>query len=821
MTLYSYSSDKMKIRLEEKDAAPAAVTRKSPYMGGGPNDKHRFTILEDGLLRYEWAPDGVFEDRPSAFAAQRDKCEHPEYRLQDSADKVEVFTKRFHLTYNKKELTPHGLYVRVFGHEGTTWRYGEEHETLGGTYRTLDGVNGRVALGPGVAAKKGFSHIDDSHTMLFTEDGFIAPRRSGTGRVDAYLFCYGHEYPEAVKAFYKVSGSQPLLPRWSLGNWWSRWYNYSAESYLELMDKFSEYKVPLTVGVMDMDWHLVDDPRVKEDGYSGWTGYTWNKDLFPDPRAFIKALHDRKLKVILNEHPADGIRSYEDMYQKMAEALDFDTSHKDPIPFQISDKKFLKAYFDVLLTSLEDDGLDFWWTDWQQGNYSQMPDVDPLWVLNHFHFLHNKKLQEQRSDEEGGGSPPMIFSRYAGPGSHRYPVGFSGDTVVTWESLNFQPEFTATASNIGYGWWSHDIGGHMLGARDDELTTRWVQLGVFSPIMRLHSTKNRWVCKEPWNLHAGSGRGPRDVVTNFLQLRHRLIPYLFTMNHLAAEKGRPLIQPMYWQYPEEDKAYEVPNQYFFGTEMMVAPITSRQNEQTKTGKVEAWLPAGTWVDSFTGVVYDGDRSVWMSRTLDTMPVLLKPGAIVPLDIEHVPENGASNPKGFEVVVVVGADGDFTIVEESETERGAWVKTPVKFCQEKGIISYGPARGGDGKKRPLKVVLMGYSPSQTSVYVNNVRTDLEIFGNVPFLDVGVVDSASCTTIRLGPRPQLAVNVPEELIFPLIYDAEIEYKLKDKIDEIITNKQSSVATKASQIGALDMDADLRDLILEYLLADSRST
>ena len=96
----------------------------------------------------------------------------------------------------------------------------------------------------------------------------------------------------------------------------------------------------------------------------------------------------------------------------------------------------------------------------------------------------------------------MTFSRYAGPGSHRYPVGFSGDTVVTWESLQFQPYFTSTASNIGYGWWSHDIGGHMNGYKDDELEGRWYQLGVFSPINRLHSTKNEFNGKEPWRFKA-------------------------------------------------------------------------------------------------------------------------------------------------------------------------------------------------------------------------------------------------------------------------------------------------------------------------------
>jgi alpha-glucosidase (family GH31 glycosyl hydrolase) len=142
----------------------------------------------------------------------------------------------------------------------------------------------------------------------------------------------------------------------------------------------------------------------------------------------------------------------------------------------------------------------------------------------------------------------LTFSRYAGPGSHRYPVGFSGDSIVTWASLDFQPEFTATASNIGYGWWSHDIGGHMGGVKDDELGTRWVQFGVFSPVMRLHASNNQWTAKGPWKF----GIEAKNVIINFLRLRHWLLPYLYTMNAKAALEGTQIVQPMYWDYPNRD-----------------------------------------------------------------------------------------------------------------------------------------------------------------------------------------------------------------------------------------------------------------------------
>lgn len=806
---------------------PRVAKQVSGIVGGRKGEKFRFTVITDGLIRYEWAPDGDFEDRPSAFAVNRHQYSVPEYRLVETDSSIAIFTERFHLTYDKRKFSAEGLFVCVYGSLGTTWRYGEVYDTLGGTYRTLDGVDGRVGLEPGVTSRKGFANIDDD-SMLFTEDGFIAPRKPGPDRVDSYLFCYGHDYRGAVKALYHVSGPQPLLPRWALGNWWSRYYEYTAETYLELMDTFEEKRIPLSVAVIDMDWHWVKDPRVAKAKSSGWSGYSWDTNLFPEPRQFMAELHKRRLKVTLNEHPADGVAKYEDMYEKMAKVLGHDTLHGDPIPFNITDPEFVKAYYSILLKHIEDDGLDFWWTDWQQGTHSSMPGVDPLWVLNHFHLLHNEQLQKSRPASER--SHPMIFSRYAGPGSHRYAVGFSGDTVTTWESLQFQPEFTATASNIGYGWWSNDIGGHMFGYRDDELTTRWVQLGVLSPIMRLHSTKSRWVCKEPWRLSTGSGHRPQDAVISFMRLRHRLLPYLHTMNRRAAEHGEPLIQPMYWEYPEREEAYHVPNQYYFGSQMLAVPITSPQNRGTKTGKVQAWLPPGTWVDFFTGVVYDGNRSMWLSRTLDKTPLLLRQGAIVPLDADVDGRNGAENPRGFEIVVVVGADGQFNIMEEDESAEGGvdkapWVHTSIEYLQRKGTLTIGPNRGGAlAYSRTWSVRFLGLrSSDRVMASVGGASasvTTAQSVENGIVVELGHIAPGDTAMVYLGPNPQLSINDTESLIFPLLYDAQIEFGLKDKIDAIISPKDVPVSIRVTQIAALDMDEDLRHILNEFFLADSRS-
>ena len=316
-------------------------------------------------------------------------------------------------------------------------------------------------------------------------------------------------------------------------------------------------------------------------------------------------------------------------------------------------------YFDILHHPYEEDGVNFWWMDWQQGTdywwvhdeehpESELEKMDPLWLLNHLHII----------DINRNGKRPMFFSRYAGLGSHRYPVGFSGDTIVTWESLDFQPYFTATASNAGYSWWSHDIGGHMLGYKDDELIVRWMQFGVFSPINRLHSAADPFSGKEPWNLNYEAEK----VAGDWLRLRHELFPYLYAMNYRNHEQLLPMIQPMYYTHPEEDEAYHAKNQYWFGSELMVCPITEKNDPVCMRGKTKVWFPEGIWIDFFNGLIYKGNCVQNVYRSLSQMPVFAKAGAIVPMETGKK-GNALGRQEEVTLLVFPGADNTFTFVED--------------------------------------------------------------------------------------------------------------------------------------------------------------
>jgi alpha-glucosidase (family GH31 glycosyl hydrolase) len=631
-------------------------------------NNYRLTLLTSRLIRMEYSADGCFEDRATQMVVNRD-FEAVQFSAWETENALEISTQHMDVFYNKQPFTSHGLVIKNRSESGGiygTWRYGDElNENLGGTARTLDEADGEIALEDGVLSRlQGYSVLDDSKSLVLTEDGWIEMRKPGT--IDVYFFGYGYAYKDCLRDFFHLCGHTPLLPRYALGNWWSRFHAYSDGEYLKLMEQFQKEEIPLSVAVIDMDWHVTD---VRSEDGKGWTGYTWNKKLFPKPEEFMHELHQKRLKVTLNLHPAEGVQPHEEMYEQVAGELGKDISRRQPIPFDIADRDFQNAYFKYLHHPQEEKGVDFWWIDWQQGAVSSVSDLDPLWMLNHYHF----------QDIGRNGKRPMIFSRYAGPGSHRYPLGFSGDSIISWKSLQFQPYFTATASNIGYGWWSHDIGGHAQGIRDDELMVRWIQFGVFSPIMRLHSTSNMFSGKEPWKYSLEAAK----VMTEFMRFRHRMLPYLYSMNRRCHAQDEQLVQPMYYEYPKEDAAYRVPNQYFFGSELIAAPITQPSDNCTLCGWTDVWLPEGVYHDIFTGMIYTGARKIRMYRPLAQLPVLAKAGGILPMMSEaEAKKNGTSLPQKLEIWVYAGADGCFVMNEDDgETmayQEGAWAETSFRF-----------------------------------------------------------------------------------------------------------------------------------------------
>ncbi|MBS5401826.1 MAG: alpha-glucosidase [Bifidobacterium sp.] len=769
----------------------------------------RIGLITESLIRLEWSDSGEFEDRATLMAVDRAFLPSGavDYTTGERDGMLVVETPALRLTYDRKPFSKEGLTIVVKGvpdSQFNTWHYGDDPKgNLGGTARTLDEADGAIPLGQGVISRDGWAVLDDSASNVFVTadadgnlpDGVVAYGGIGVAprdhrETDIYFFGYGRRYREAVHDFQKLSGPAPLLPRYALGNWWSRYYRYSEEEYLDLMDRFKREGIPFTTSVIDMDWHLVNDVDPKYG--SGWTGYTWNPKLFPDPKRFLDGLHERGLRTTVNIHPRDGIRAFEKPYAKAAATVGVDADAQEPVEFDLTNPKFVQAYFDMH-HDLEADGIDFWWIDWQQGGVTRQPGLDPLWVLNHMHYC----------DSARDGRWPLTFSRFAGPGSQRYPVGFSGDTVITWKSLKFQPYFTSTASNIGYGWWSHDIGGHMFGYRDEELEARWYQLGAFSPINRLHSSCSPFSGKEPWNFH----EPVRSAMVDVLRLRQALMPYLYTMNWRAAVDGDPIVEPMYWANPNLGESYEVPDEFRFGTELVVAPVVDPMDKASMRGKADAWLPQGDWFDFFDGRRYTaadpaGRRlAVW--RTIDRIPVFAKAGGIVPMQSDPLSDMTV-NPRALDVVVFPGADGSFAMREDSgefhdvcadaaAAQEAATAVTVMTWQWDDGRSPQFVIEAPTGntsvvpERRDWTLIFRGVARSAMQVIVGGEAWNKDLVGTTVVdydaetmsLSVKLVDVPSSSRIQvLFPQGLALAESPTEADCErILFDAQMLYTTKE--------------------------------------------
>ncbi len=631
--------------------------------------KYRVSVLSDRLFRIERSEEEIFRDGATQSVWFRDMpVQAFKYRRTDLSLIIDTGACKLIIKENRADC-------RVL--LGGKRRKIENANNLGGTYRTLDQCDGgthypnlyrgakdvcaEVNLGNGVCSKSGVAVFDDAPSLTLSENGeIIAERGHGT---DEYVFAYGDDYRGAVQALYRICGKMPIIPRFALGNWWSRYHAYTDEEYLTLLTEFSERDVPLSVATVDMDWHYSDDVdarfKVEEGGKntpfyggnSGWTGYTWNEDLFPNYRNFLSEIEAKNLKITLNLHPADGVRWWENVYPQMATAMGIDPQTEEQVKFDITDSKFINAYFDILHKPYEREGVTFWWIDWQQGENTKIAGLDPLWSLNHYHYLDNAENH----------FTPLILSRYAGIGSHRYPLGFSGDTFVTWKTLKYLPYFTATATNVGYTWWSHDIGGHMRGAQQNELYLRHVEYGVFSPINRLHGSNAVTMTKEPWIYENGTG----EIAQKWLRFRHSLLPFLYTWSHRTHSEGLALVEPLYYEWKDK-RAYMYREEYLFGG-FLVAPIVTPVRGDGYA-RVKAWLPEGEWTDIFTGDKYfspEGGKEITFYRTMESIPVLARAGEILPRSLDR--GNGVENPQKLQVDIYRG-NGAFELFEDGR-EKG--------------------------------------------------------------------------------------------------------------------------------------------------------
>ena len=684
-------------------SGPAAA---APIVDGNA----RFEVVTPSLIRLEFADDGRFEDRRTQTTAGRVARGAPYRTTVAGGDRV-VRTSALTLRWRRGSGPFGGGNLRVtVGRRELRPEPGPNPAPLGGWRRSLDLVDGPVPLHEGMLSRAGWYLLDDSSTALIDGDWF-APRPGRQGRYqDLYLFAYGSDYARGLRDLRLLTGPAPLLPRKAFGVWFSRWWPYGDADWRALVERFRRERVPLDTLSLDTDFKRVHDPGGAAIGSAAvgapggnysWNGWDWNGALYPDPPAFLRWARESGIETGLNIHPS--ISSSDPRFAATQEraggGLVADDGCRvvqaDPnglcMVFDWSDRRQLDAYF-ALHELFEQHGAGFWWLDWCcDGSRAEAPGLTPdTWINRHYFERQRRRGSRWPSFTRIGGSHQLGFDKSGGTGAfaeHAYSIHFTGDTCASWPLLAFASQFTAAGASIGMPYVSHDIGTFhavqagevcdrqatpLLTPRQNELPAdmyvRWVQLGTFQPLDRLHSHHGK---RLPWEYPAREG----GIAADFLRLREALGPYVYTLAREAHDSGLPMARALYLRWPSQDAAYEHPSQYMFGRDLLVAPVAAPGDP----AEAKVWFPPGTWVDWFTGERHTGPAEKSLAVPLDRLPVFARSGGVVPLQppVRTTPPG----PRRSLILVAHRGTGRTTLYDDAGDgfahERGSYTRTRIR------------------------------------------------------------------------------------------------------------------------------------------------
>ena len=773
-------------------ANPAAVVQ---------SGNMRFTVLTPQLIRIQYSRLKKFEDR-ATFAVINRNLPVPNFTTREEGGYLYINTDALELKYrlnttpspSAKSTNSLTITLNVAGRT-VTWYPGKDDAlNLKGTLRTLDQVTGdsnRGDLENGILSRDGWAIIDESPatrrgdgstTFAFDKEVNGMPwvaEPVDHNAYDWYFFGYGHEYKKALGDFIKVAGRIPMPPRYILGYWYSKYQQYTQQDFVNLVNEIQGNDIPIDVMIFDMDWHRSDK----------WTGWSWDKDKIPNPTGLIRWMHNKNLKVSLNLHPADGVGSWEDNFTKVRD--DMGRTGTETVPWTLEDSTFYKTMFKNIIHLRESEGVDFWWLDWQQNlTNPRMEGLSETFWCNHVFYNDMKQNRPQLR--------PVIYHRWGGMGSHRYPIGFSGDTHPAFSTLAYETYFTATASNVGFGYWGHDLGGHNYAPtnnNDPELYLRWMQFGVFTPVFRTHASNHPDLERRIWKY-------PNfEQLRETVYLRYELMPYIYTAAREGYDTGVSMCRPLYYEWPEENNAYRYEDEYYFGNDIIVAPVVTAA-AANGLAKRTTWLPKGYWFDVCRNKLIPGDQELTDSYSATEIPYFLKAGTILVTNpaIKHLKEN----VKELIIKVAPGADGQTTLYEDEGDsdgyKEGQYATTTMtqQRTDEKLTFTIEPRVGmynGMPESRSYQVVFLTEA-QPLSVSINGTETDTWTYDETSQTLTVSVPTTSCdaqTVVEVSRSATDASKITFDNTIDLYYDATA--------DELVASASKKAKNIRLSIASID--------------------
>lgn len=756
------------------------VNSKAIIMG----PKFRIEVLSERLIRLEYSDNGQFVDSASASVICRNFPE-PKFTIKQDEYNVYIETNYVLLKYQKNAKFSEKSLSATIKYSKKEWFYTQkEVRNFGGTTISLDNVLKIPNLNKGLFNTDLLFVYDDSDSLLLDEASNVHKREANS--LDIYLFAYDNNFNEVLKDYFTLTGYPEFIPRYALGNWWSRDIPYSDEHVIPLMNKFRINSIPISVFLFDKDWSI-KDPKM-----SNTSGFTFNPNLISNPKLTIDYLHKMNIRVGVKLNPKDGIFPYEQNFEIAKQYVELNKNGF--ITFNPGDARFMDLYFKIFLYPLEGLGIDLFWND-----YDDLNNRDALFILTDY----------MKKNMERFGKRSIILSRNANYAPHRYPILYSGKNVISFEVLKMLPYFNITASNIGVSYWSHDIGGSVGGIEDNELYIRSVQFGVFSPFLRFNTEYGTYYKREPWRW---------DVVTNnivsyYLRLRNQLIPYIYTEIYAYHKQGIPLIRPFYYDYPfvYDDPVYV--NQYYFGSSMLISPIVKKSDPLIDRTIQRFFIPDGVWYDFKTGKKFVGAKKYVSFYNIENYPVFVKAGGIIPLTgINNV--MSTDPPKELEIHVFPGASNSYNLYEDDGISKsyldGKYSITNIDYnylANNYTLI----IRNIDGRsdllfnQRDYKIKFRNTKEAENvKVYSNDVSIPFTkyLMDNDFVIEIKNVNTSSQLTINCqGSDIEIdALMLLNDDIDSILSDVKVPTNLKDTIASILFNEELAISKKRIEIRKL---------------------
>ena len=547
--------------------------------------------------------------------------------------------------------------------------------------------------------------------------------RSPNAKELDYVVFYGPSADNVIASYRNLSGDVPMFPKWAYGFWQCRERYSSGTNLVETVKEFRKRNLPMDVIVQDWQYW----------GKYGWGVPKFDETNYPNPAGFIKELHD------LNAH--FNISVWENLDKKSEVAKDY-VDNNLFIPnspwVDVFNPLGRETHWNALNKNLFAYGVDSWWMDATEPENDALKGKKTFLGLGDFYrltyplFVSQAVYEGQRKTTSD--KRVCILTRSAFLGQQRYGViNWSGDIGGTWDTYKRQIVAGLNYTITGLPYWTTDIGGFFRPGRSQytdekyqELLTRWYQWGTFNPIFRVHGYQTE---TEPWKY----GSKVEGNMRKMLNLRYRLLPYIYSEAWQVTKNGSTMMRPMVMDFNGDTTAVNREYQYMFGKALLVAPIT-----EPGISEWNVYLPKSVaWYDFWTGKRFNGGQTIKTDAPLNKIPLFVKAGSIIPIGklIQYTGEKSADT---LEIRVYKGADGKFDLYEDEgdnyNYEKGKYTIISFKWDDKRQSLTISDRQGkytGSTLKRIFNVVLVnekkgfGIDAGSVGKKVSYVGTKMEI------------------------------------------------------------------------------------------------